>query len=369
MYTVKQTREQRFLSQPSVDPYTGTPLTVKSKEFKKYVEKYGTPKVKSPHGGNKIGVGLGEWKKLIKDHGYTEEELLNGSYKPKMKVGDRFIEIERVEECIAYWEKDHKKILKEEAKVKEAKMKAREEAIEKKKKEAEEKKNKKTPTKVEEESETKEEKKCVVVIKNQITSVSLNTSHMLELDVDEIEKYCDENSFAKKIADKKPFWVKRFNQDKLPWVITKELTECKEYVEEYKNIKTAVEISTKITNTTTYGNFNEFQAKNVTPKEMDWMSENDKKKIKDDSVVEFRIIYKKKVANEYLVVLFSDEDDKDIILADGKDKYEAFLTQLMYHYPEVVLTDDEEDDEKKVSYKELKNKKVSKKVKDVFPKW
>lgn len=99
------------------------------------------------------------------------------------------------------------------------------------------------------------------------------------------------------------------------------------------------------------------------------MSENDKKKIKDDSVVEFRIIYKKKVANEYLVVLFSDEDDKDIILADGKDKYEAFLTQLMYHYPEVVLTDDEEDDEKKVSYKELKNKKVSKKVKDVFPKW
>lgn len=74
----KLSSKDKFLLYPNQNPKTGEKIEIGSKQYKKYEEKYGTPKIKSPKTQAKIGVGKGEYKKLIKE-GYTEQELLYGN--------------------------------------------------------------------------------------------------------------------------------------------------------------------------------------------------------------------------------------------------------------------------------------------------
>lgn len=67
--------KQKFLSSPNKDPKTGEIIKIGGKRYKALEEKYGTPKIKSPKTQFKIGVGKGEYKKLIKE-GYTDDQLL-----------------------------------------------------------------------------------------------------------------------------------------------------------------------------------------------------------------------------------------------------------------------------------------------------
>ena len=73
-----QSRKEKFLTRPNEDPKTGEIILINSKKYKdldesKFVraialeKKYGTPKIKSPKTDNKISVGKGEYKKLIKE--------------------------------------------------------------------------------------------------------------------------------------------------------------------------------------------------------------------------------------------------------------------------------------------------------------
>lgn len=67
--------KQKILSFPNKDPKTGEMIKIGGKRYKALEEKYGTPKIKSPKTQFKIGVGKGEYKKLIKE-GYTDDQLL-----------------------------------------------------------------------------------------------------------------------------------------------------------------------------------------------------------------------------------------------------------------------------------------------------
>lgn len=162
MSTAKPTRQERFLANPRVNPRDGTPVKIGSPSWKELAEHYGTPKVPSPESGNLIGVYNGKWKDLLKA-GYTEDELLsNKKVQPRVKVGDEYYTMERVQEWKAYWEKDHKKILREEEKVRVARKKEAEAKAEAKRKAAEEKKNKKVVQEKNDKSEESEKSEEVV---------------------------------------------------------------------------------------------------------------------------------------------------------------------------------------------------------------
>ena len=69
-----ESHRQKFHTNPTIDPKTGTVVKIGSKEYKKLVDKYGEVKRKSPKSQHMITVGKGEYKKLKSE--YTEAQLL-----------------------------------------------------------------------------------------------------------------------------------------------------------------------------------------------------------------------------------------------------------------------------------------------------
>lgn len=59
--------KQLFHNNPYQDPKTKLPIKIGDAKYLKLVEKYGTPKIKSPKSGYKIAIGKGEYNKLIKE--------------------------------------------------------------------------------------------------------------------------------------------------------------------------------------------------------------------------------------------------------------------------------------------------------------
>lgn len=78
------TSKQKFQQNPSINPKTGLPVVIGSKEFIKLTEKYGNVTIYSPKTSSKIAIGKGEYKKLLKT--YTESELIALIGKPKGKI-------------------------------------------------------------------------------------------------------------------------------------------------------------------------------------------------------------------------------------------------------------------------------------------
>lgn len=67
----------KFLNYPDQDPRTRESIEIGGEKYKKYQKKYGTPKIKSPKTGRRIGVNKTEYKKLLNE-GYSQHELLYG---------------------------------------------------------------------------------------------------------------------------------------------------------------------------------------------------------------------------------------------------------------------------------------------------
>jgi hypothetical protein len=70
-------KETLFKKYPDRDPQTKKSIKIGGDQYKKLVKQYGTPKIKSPKTGRKIGVNRTEYKNLLKE-GYSQHELLYG---------------------------------------------------------------------------------------------------------------------------------------------------------------------------------------------------------------------------------------------------------------------------------------------------
>jgi hypothetical protein len=70
-------KETLFKKYPDRDPQTKKSIEIGGDQYKKLVKQYGTPKIKSPKSGRKIGVNRSEYKNLLKE-GYSQHELLYG---------------------------------------------------------------------------------------------------------------------------------------------------------------------------------------------------------------------------------------------------------------------------------------------------
>ena len=67
----------KFLNYPDQDPRTRESIEIGGEKYKKYQKKYGTPKIKSPKTGRRIGVNRTEYKKLLNE-GFPHKILIIG---------------------------------------------------------------------------------------------------------------------------------------------------------------------------------------------------------------------------------------------------------------------------------------------------
>src|SRR5438445_9069527 len=70
------THKQKFIANPRENTVTSEKVKIGTFKYKKLTDIYGEIKIISPETQNKITVGKGEYKKLIKSEKYTEDELL-----------------------------------------------------------------------------------------------------------------------------------------------------------------------------------------------------------------------------------------------------------------------------------------------------
>jgi hypothetical protein len=108
MDATNMSKKQRFLTNPIVDPVDGKTIVVNKGRYKELANKYGEPnKIKSLKSQKLIGVGKGEWKKLMKE-GYTPEQLIHGNIVVKMvSIDNKSYPEEKIIKMIEFYEKAH----------------------------------------------------------------------------------------------------------------------------------------------------------------------------------------------------------------------------------------------------------------------
>lgn len=304
------TDKQKFIKNPGVNPVNGDVVKIGGCKYKKLTTLYGDVKITSPKTGNKITVGKGEYKKLIKSKEYSEQYLLS------------LIEIpEYVKSPVS-----HKLIIKEG----------------------------KTYNRLVHQN---------IIILDDDQEIVRNK--LLNLDIKAMDVVCELNVVANKIALDQQFWKEYYLQHKVPY-FTNDNDNIYDIINTFNKIKTSHFVSQKfVNNIINARHFRSFKCVNVPKDQCQWL-DNKLKKVVD---IHFTIKMPKKEPfldddNTFYISLYHGDS---MIGKNKMDKNEFVLklTQLFYYVDKCVVTND------KVTFKydQLKCEPANKNVKEYFSQW
>lgn len=187
---------------------------------------------------------------------------------------------------------------------------------------------------------------------------------MYKFDIDDLVNICSTNPMYNQLCDSNVFWINKFNHDKLPFIPLK--IGLKNKIDQYKKIKNAYDVSSKLVNylmDKKPGYFNKIQVveDNLDIDDIDWMPSiiNDAiQNSKNDANRSLEFDIKDLIITYWYVKIDKHVYSNESTIVDvhvSKEEMIHYLSKLFYYFPDIAIINEPEDNEVDVflSYQDL----------------